>query len=121
MYLGPEFQGALERMQSILGVADQGRIAEKLGKSQPTVHYSISRKCIPSSWLMALLLKFHINPKWILYGSPYKPYLVQSEEVPDGPGEASCLVPKERVPGAPAEVSHMQDISMQGTNAEEPS
>lgn len=113
MYLGKDFSAAYARMEDSLGVRGQERIGARLGIQQSSVHNSIKKKCLPSNWLMTLLFKYHINPQWILYGDPHKPYLVPAEEAPNGFCKTSRMVRKKGISGSPPEVPGVQDVSLQ--------
>lgn len=108
-----DFFAALARIQDVVGARAQEDIGSKLGIRQSSVSYSIRNRNLPNNWLMTLVRKYHVNPDWIIFGEPHKPFLVPSEEAPYGSCKASRLVRAKRALGSASEVSRMRKIPMQ--------
>lgn len=75
------FGEAFNRMCDIVGIKTQKSLGTVLGISQPSVHYARTRQCIPTTWLLKLV-NMGVNPEWILYGHPHKPYMQATDDVP---------------------------------------
>ena len=75
------FGEAFNRMCDIVGIKTQKSLGTVLGISQPSVHYARTRQCIPTTWLLKLV-NLGVNPEWILYGHPHKPYMQATDDVP---------------------------------------
>ncbi len=62
------FKEILQRMYEGTHTKTQQQLAKVLGVQQSSVSDAQKRLSIPDSWLITLLLKFNLNPKWILDG-----------------------------------------------------
>lgn len=84
------FEDAMTRIRGAVGAITQKDLCKVFGISQPSIHYAMARQSIPATWLLKIV-GWGVNPDWILYGDPYKPYLCQSDAVPDtGPASTTA-------------------------------
>ena len=84
------FEDVMTRIRGAVGATTQKDLCRVFGISQPSIHYAITRQSIPATWLLKIV-GWGVNPDWILYGDPYKPYLCQSDAAPDtGPASSTA-------------------------------
>lgn len=64
-----DFSGAMSRIYEATGCNTQCELAKFLGVTQSTIsRVEREGKSIPPSWLITILDKLDINPKWVLRG-----------------------------------------------------
>lgn len=73
------FPETIARIFEAPGVQGQSALAKALGISQPTSNHGFARESIPKSWLLELVMRYQLNPAWVLHGEPHKKYLVPSD------------------------------------------
>lgn len=64
-----DFEKAMSRIFEATGTRTQVELADVLGVRQSSISDAKRRKSLPDSWLISLLLRDGINPKWILSGT----------------------------------------------------
>lgn len=77
---------AVQRIQDVLKVSTQTAVAKKLGVSQSCVSCAIKSGTFPDSWKLVLIMKYGVNPEWVLTGRGNK-YFMPSKKVFNERGE----------------------------------
>lgn len=70
-----EFTEALGRIKAATGCETQSCIAKALGVTQVAVSRMMKRRTISDRILLTLVVKYAINPDWILYGGDHLQFL----------------------------------------------
>ncbi|CAK7035027.1 MAG: hypothetical protein DELT_00525 [Desulfovibrio sp.] len=76
-----DFEAAMTRITSVLGVYTQTEMADAFGIRQSSISATVRRKSIPDSWLLRLVREYSVNPLWIMRGTGAQ-YLVPDEAPP---------------------------------------
>jgi len=63
-----DFAAAYQRILDVTGAASQTALAKALGVKQSTVFDAKRRENIPSGWLVTLVERYGVSPKWIKTG-----------------------------------------------------
>ena len=85
-----QFEAAIQRIMRAVGARTQVELANSIDIRQSSISEAVRRGSIPDTWLLRLVVKYSLNPLWILHGTGSQ-YLVAREAPPNTPDYGQAL------------------------------